>query len=182
MLVARDPAGQLLMVRRPADGLLGGLREFPAVEIEAEDYAPKAGAQGGKRGRALELGPALRVETPLYDRCRGHLEELGVRLVPRGVRFDVLPQVRHAFTHFKAVYHPMLVEGSTSVGLESEGPAREGRKWASPEQLEDLPLPVAQRRILDLARSAVAKAAVARVAVAKAAVARADLSAPALKC
>ncbi len=157
VLVARDPAGQLLMVRRQADGLLGGLWEFPAVEIEAEDHAPKAGAP--------ELGPALRAETRLYDRCRALFEELGVRPAPGAVRFDVLPEVRHAFTHFKAVYHPMLVEGPTSVGLEPEGPATEKRKWASPERLEDLPLPVAQRKILELARNADAKAAVARAAL-----------------
>ena len=41
VLVALNPDGELLLVRRPDDGLLGGLWEFPAVEIGAEDRAPE---------------------------------------------------------------------------------------------------------------------------------------------
>ena len=160
VLVALNPKGELLMVRRRADGLLGGLWEFPAVEIGAEDHPPMVGAP---------LGGAPRVGSSLYDRCRVCLEDLGVRLASSTVRLSVLPEVRHAFTHLKAVYRPMLVVGARSWEAEgirsdrpepSEGPepfeklVPEEHAWVLPDQVEHLPLPVAQRKILDLARDA----------------------------
>ena len=95
VLVPLNPDGELLMVRRPPDGLLGGLWEFPAVEIGVEDHTP--------------MGGAPCVGNSLYDRCRARLEDLGVRLASRTVRFSVLSEVCHAFTHFEAVYRPTLV-------------------------------------------------------------------------
>ena len=148
VLVTINPAGELLMVRRPADGLLGGLWEFPAVEIGV--------------GNATPTGGALRVGNSLNKRCRARLEDLGVQLSTRTLRFKVLPEVRHTFTHLKAVYHPILVVGVRSGGakaIRSDGPVpdeHEGdhnseHQWVLPDQVEHLPLPVAQRRILDLA-------------------------------
>ena len=161
VLVALNPTGELLMVRRPPDGLLGGLWEFPAVEIGVEDHTP--------------VGRPPRVGSSLYDRCGACLEDLGVRLASGTVRFSVLQEIRHAFTHFKAVYRPMLVVGARSweaEGIRSDGPAPsdgpepseelvpEKHAWVLPDQVEHLPLPVAQRKILDLARGAlVARAA-----------------------
>ena len=148
VLVALNPAGELLMVRRPPDGLLGGLWEFPAVELGVEDATP--------------VGGAIRVGNPLRRRCRARLENLGVRLSARTLRFRVLPEVRHTFTHLKAVYHPMLVVGVRSGGAmtirsdrpapaEHDGDHDSEHQWVLPGQVEHLPLPVAQRRILDLA-------------------------------
>ena len=155
VLAALNPDGELLLVRRPADGLLGGLWEFPAVEIEAEDRAP----ENHTHENHTPVGGAPPVGSSLYDRCRARLEDLGVRLASRTVRFSVLPEVRHAFTHFKAVYHPMLVFGARSGEAErirSDGPAPEEHAWVRPDQVEHLPLPVAQRKILGLARIALA--------------------------
>ncbi len=146
VLVALNPAGELLMVRRPPDGLLGGLWEFPAVEIGPEDHTP--------------MGGALRVGNPLRKRCWARLENLGVQPSGRTFRFRVLPEVRHTFTHLKAVYHPVLVVGARSGGaIRSNGPERDEHEgdqnsehqWVLPDQADQLPLPVAQRRILDLA-------------------------------
>ena len=129
------------MVRRPADGLLGGLWEFPAVEM---------GASG--------------VGSSLHDRCLARLEDLGVRLPSQAVRFNLLPEVRHAFTHLKAVYHPMLVVEPAPAIAASPGPSPaedlvpEARAWVRADQVEDLPIPVAQRKILELARGALAGA------------------------
>ena len=153
VLVARNPAGELLMVRRPPDGLLGGLWEFPAVEIGVEDPPPEDHSP---------MGGAPRVGSPLYDRCRARLENLGVQLSAPTFRFRVLPEVRHTFTHLKAVYHPMLVVGARSGGAkairsngpvpdEHEGDHNSEHQWVLPDQADQLPLPVAQRRILDLA-------------------------------
>lgn len=92
--------------------------------------------------------------------CRSRLENLGVRLPARTVGFGLLPEVRHAFTHLKAVYRPMLVAGAE--GVTAEMPTPEEHKWVLPDQLEDLPLPVAQRKILELARSAMTASAPTR--------------------
>ena len=106
----------------------------------------------------------------LYYRCRARLEDLGVRLGSRTVCFSVLPEVHHAFTHFKAVYRRTLVVGARSweaEGIRSDGPepseklVPEEHVWVMPDQVEHLPLPVAQRKILDLARGALARAALA---------------------
>ena len=148
VLVAPNPAGELLMVRRPPDGLLGGLWEFPAVEIGGDNATP--------------MGRALRVGNSLNKRCRARLEDLGVQLSTRTLHFKVLPEVRHTFTHLKAVYRPMLVVGARSGGAkvirsdeptpdEHEGHHNSEHQWVLPDQVEHLPLPVAQRRILDLA-------------------------------
>ena len=156
VLVALNPDGELLMVRRPPDGLLGGLWEFPAVEIGEEDGTPEDPTpRGGEFG----------VGTPLHERCRARLEDLGVEFFRRPGRFSVLPEVRHAFTHLKVVYRPMVVTGARagvaeaipSDGVaaldctapdEGEGGHVLGHKWVPPDQIEQLPLPVAQRKIL----------------------------------
>jgi A/G-specific adenine glycosylase len=149
VLIVSEPAGGLLMVRRPPDGLLGGLWEFPAVEMVAEDQAPSGHAQAGVRGRVPGVGG------PLYDRCLARLEDLGVRLPFHAVRFSLLPEVRHAFTHLKAVYHPMWV-GVLEPAVPDLVPG--DQTWVLPDQVEGLPIPVAQRKILELARGALAEA------------------------
>lgn len=68
--------GELLIARRPAEGLLGGLWEFP----------------GGKREEGESLEDCLRREIR---------EELGVQVVV-GERFAT---VRHAYTHFRVTLH-----------------------------------------------------------------------------
>ena len=74
-----DAEGKVFIQRRPEDGLLGGLWEFP----------------GGKR----EPG-----ETP-EDTCRRELrEELGVEVAVSGC----FHRLNHAYTHFKITLHAFL--------------------------------------------------------------------------
>ena len=168
VLVTHNPDGELLLVQRPPDGLLGGLWEFPAVEIGAEDRPPEdpTSTEGELSGG-----------TPLHERCRTRLEDLGVEFTPGTDGFRVLPEVRHAFTHLKAVYRPMLVAGVRSGEVEEilsdrseprevpewsvrrEPPEElvlEQHQWVMPDQVEHLPLPVAQRKILGLVRKILA--------------------------
>jgi A/G-specific adenine glycosylase len=155
VLVAPNPEGELLMVRRPPDGLLGGLWEFPAVELGADAAALSGGA--------------LIKTNPLHERCRVRLEDLGVRFASETARLNVLPEVGHRFTHLKAVYRPMLVAGvrlreGEGIGTDLLEPSgvlvREEHEWVTPERFEHLPLPVAQRKIFELARGALAGVAV----------------------
>ena len=168
VLVTHNPDGELLLVQRPPDGLLGGLWEFPAVEIGAEDRPPED---------PTSIEGELSGGTPLHERCRARLEDLGVEFSPGTDGFRVLPEVRHAFTHLKVVYRPMLVAGARSGEVEQalsdrceprevpewsvrrEAPEElvlEQHRWVMPDQVEHLPLPVAQRKILGLARKTLA--------------------------
>jgi A/G-specific adenine glycosylase len=86
---------RVAMRRRPADGLLGGLWEFPEWE---HDHDPP--------------------------------------------RAQALPEVEHVFSHFRATYRPfaVLIAGS-------EGPSTPSSTWVAIEDVGELALPVAQRKI-----------------------------------
>lgn len=144
-VVARQGTGsgrELFLVRRPEGGLLGGLWEFPGEETRSGEEAAGAAARAALRAG----GPLVGEPTPLGP-------------------------LSHAFSHLRATYHPFLHElgdgagGSPSPGTGSgAGPSRAGAAgrvggddeagWFSPAGLEELALPVAQRRILERAREA----------------------------
>ena len=73
--------GRLLLARRPSEGLLGGLWEFPGGKLEAGETLPEC------------------LEREIY-------EELGVR-IRVGEAFGVY---RHAYTHFRITLHAFLCE------------------------------------------------------------------------
>ncbi len=75
--VVWDPRGRVLVQRRPPDGLLGGLWEFP----------------GGK----VEDG-----ESPREAVCRELREEVAVEVEVTGT----LEPVNHAYSHFRVTLHP----------------------------------------------------------------------------
>ena len=138
VLVGCRPSGDLLLVRRPREGPLGGMGEGPAAEIEA--------------GEALEQDSLAHALTQGW---RSVAEGMGVTLPTRGAYRCVLPEVRHAFTHLKAVYRPMLaMEVQDTAGSVATGPelgsrrAEQERRWVAPDQIDALPLPAAQRRML----------------------------------
>ncbi|MGD8229319.1 MAG: A/G-specific adenine glycosylase [Desulfobacteraceae bacterium] len=79
--VIRDKRGRLLIVRRPDQGLLGGLWKFP----------------GGVRGPDESLQQGLR------KRVR---EELGIGIKVR----EALTSVDHAYTHFRITLHAFQCE------------------------------------------------------------------------
>jgi A/G-specific adenine glycosylase len=71
-----DERGRVLIVRRPAEGLLGGLWKFP----------------GGKQGRSATLSQALR------SRVR---REVGMSIIVG----EALTRVNHAYTHLRITLH-----------------------------------------------------------------------------
>lgn len=90
--ISRD--GAYLIAKRPPEGLLGGLWEFP----------------GGK------VGPGERHQQALEREC---LEELGIAVKVGGL----VATVKHAYTHFKVtlnVYKCVVSKGTPKAKLHSE--------------------------------------------------------------
>jgi len=119
---------RFLLRRRPSEGLLGGMWEFPGVDLERDATLEEA---------ASTLADSLR-------RAVGGGGKLGAP-VP-------LPAVDHAFSHLEVKYVPFLqlVQGG---GTEQEGgtgvvPAAGELAWVSRTELARLPVPVAQRKVL----------------------------------
>ena len=137
VLVAVSPGGRTLLVRRPPDGLLGGMWEFPGVELDGDDAG-----RGGVRRRVARLARTCTARVtgaePVADagvQAPGNLPDTVVEL----------PPVTHRFSHFTAVYRPWRIEV-----------AREWReaagRWVTPAELADMALPAAQQRIAGAAR------------------------------
>ena len=121
-VVAIDPAGRVLLVRRPEKGLLAGMWEFPSVEV----------------GHAPASTPADPTPAALHN-----LASLGLS----GDSVARLPSVRHAFTHLRATYHPVVIQcdpGRTNT--RTAPPAT----WTHPARFDDYALPVAQQKIARL--------------------------------
>ncbi len=118
----QDPDGRFLIVRRPAEGLLGGLWSFP----------------GSAAGGCLTAEAGVDVlATCLADALR---ETLGIR-VEVG---DALPVIRHAYTHFRITLHPYrcrLVDGSPQALGYPE------LRWVSVAEMTRYAFPVTDRKI-----------------------------------
>src|SRR5690606_10529766 len=146
VLRARD--GRLLLVRRPEDGLLGGMWSFPGEVAREGESVEDAAARAGRAAS-------------------------GLRTVRRG---RPVGSVVHVFSHRREVYHVFVfavpvagAEGAAQRGAwvapEERGERvargeRGGRRparcreargvWVAPEELGRYALPSAQRRILGL--------------------------------
>lgn len=138
VVLTREAAGdgpwRFLLRRRPEEGLLGGMWEFPARGFDpSEGETPRAAAEALLRSLALDDAPREEVNG--------------------GPTRRPLPAIDHAFSHFSVTYHPFLYMAparghAPAPDLAGEGAAR----WVAGTDLATLPLPVAQRRILRSAR------------------------------
>ena len=111
--------GRVLFVKRPPEGLLAGMWAFPERQFAGSELHD---AGPGSEGSVVGLAT-----------------ELGLGVT--GAR-EPLPRREHRFTHVRAVYVPWAVGvvGATETV---------GRAWVSPVEANELPLPVAQRRVLE---------------------------------
>ena len=134
--VAASPRGRTLVVRRPPEGLLGGMWEFPAVEV-GDGAGPEAPVVERVGRRARAGGGAEGVARAVAARPMWVAEPAAGAVVE-------LPPVTHRFSHFKAVYRPRRVE----VAAEWR---EAGGRWVTPSELAELALPVAQQRIARVA-------------------------------
>lgn len=150
---------EVVVRRRPREGLLAGLWEFPAERLEAGD--------GGPEGADRDLA--------LLAAVRRTLEGLGIR---GAAEPTPLVTVDHAFSHLSARYEAYLVEADAEAGVEigpggafggeADSAADGGAPSPDPQgiprfhpirALGDLALPVAQRKIADALRARVTSGA-----------------------
>ncbi len=115
--------GEVLIQRRPDEGLLGGLWEFPGGK-QQEDEAP---ADACRRELREELGIEVEVERPFH-------------------RLD------HAYSHFKITLHAFRCRLRAGTPEAPTAPtAREGQplRWVLPEALGQYAFPRANRRLIE---------------------------------
>ncbi len=132
--VVVDGAGRALLVRRPEDGLLGGMWTFPDAGLDGWDDVVDAAREAAEEAGAVMAGP---------EAGRAASGEGAHRGRPGSPR--TLSPVRHRFSHLDATYRPVLLTGSGEDG--------EDRVWA-PLDEPGVALPVAQQKVARLALSA----------------------------
>jgi A/G-specific adenine glycosylase len=118
-----------LLRRRPVTGLLGGMWEFPSVEIpppeDDSDGRMVAGAEAA-RNLALQLLDSLEAQADVTL-----LGDIGL-----------LPPIDHIFSHRKVRYAPFLLHVNGGTGL-----PRADLRWVTRKDAKKLPLPAAQRTL-----------------------------------
>jgi A/G-specific adenine glycosylase len=108
--------GEVLVDRRPPGGLLGGLWEFPRVELDGEGDAQARLAAGLRQA----LGEAVRAT-------------------------ERLPDVTHAYSHFRVTLEPWLCERTRGATRAREG---QPTRWIAVDRLEELPMSTADRKLM----------------------------------
>lgn len=94
VVAAIHDTGKYLIGKRPSEGFLGGLWEFPGGKVQAGETHQQA----------------------LIRECR---EELGIEIKPGGL----VAVAKHAYTHFKVtlnVYRCLIVSGTPAPGVHTE--------------------------------------------------------------
>jgi A/G-specific adenine glycosylase len=141
---------RFLVRKRPPTGLLAGMWEFPAVAVEPGEGALRSVLEVVRELGVLEEGAFSEEKIDAVAMEGGASMDCSLG---KGARCRRLDPVQHLFTHLKARYRPFLIRFPWEMGPPAEG------RWVSLEELEELPVPVAQRRILEAARAAMASGA-----------------------
>ena len=134
-------SGQMrfLLRKRPPEGLLAGLWEFPGVELrEGEEPGPAVTALAAELG--LAPAPHRRDAGPDSPSPGNRSVEQGWRATSEvgPISFGT---VTHTFTHLKVRYR------SFGVRVKAFGEPPSGGRWLTTEEIDGVPLPVAQGRI-----------------------------------
>jgi A/G-specific adenine glycosylase len=119
-----DQQGQVLIDLRPQTGLLGGLWEFPSVEVEVS----------GQKSVRSALQAGIR-------------QDFGVQIQVR----DELLQVNHAYTHFKVTFHVYQCDYLRGV---AQAQTCDQVRWVNVDNLHQFPFPKSHLRMIQALRSA----------------------------
>ncbi len=121
-------AVRVLLRQRPMQGLLGGMWEFPGIEVSSDEAPERV---------VLELLSGLQVEPAGADRK--------VRTTREPLAPDPLPSFEHLFSHLRIRYLPFVTWWPTGAPLPAL-PDRYG--WMDLDESSHWALPRAQQRIL----------------------------------
>jgi A/G-specific adenine glycosylase len=142
--VVREPGGEtrLLLRRRPDEGLLAGMWEFPGVEVPSGMEHPSSGQLPPGDTRSQDASKGATHEEIVVDLASEMGMDPGFILPFPSLKPDllVLPMIAHAFSHLKVRYWPFLV-------LLDHQPEIPGHQWIPADDLDRVPLPVAQGKI-----------------------------------
>lgn len=162
------PDGALLLVRRPDEGLLAGLWEFPGAAVEegeapvdaarraaaaALDFAGSGTAADGMDSLgAAAPGPASSEAATPGAGSTAPATTAATSAVARD-RAIPLGSVVHTFTHRRTTYHAFRFTVTPEAGVSGakRGSTGDGWAWADPAEVDAYALSVAQRRVLGLA-------------------------------
>ena len=143
LLVLRDAQGRVLLERRPASGIWGGLLSFPELPELPELLGPLAATSDSEEARVA-----------------AYLRRTFGVAVPPAPTFFLAPFV-HVFTHFRLRITPLVCM------LDTPPQAMESRwQWLPAEDWHDAALPTPVRRILETLASTETTTVVTAAAVA----------------
>lgn len=116
--------GRVLLVRRPAEGLLGGMWALPERDVGT-----------GRASESTVEASGLAI-----------VAELGLKALAGP---EPLPAHEHRFTHVHALYLPVAVEVEGDVVVRGRDAPDQMTAWVEATQPGPHALPVAQRRVLE---------------------------------
>ena len=157
-----DAAGRTLLVRRPPRGLLAGMWEFPAVRVGGEGGVAARLAGEAIVAAALAVASEHAGARAPAEGAPAASEHAAARApatsapAPCHPQPHPLPPVRHAFTHLRATYHPIILPGPFSTQRDDRPPP--GIR-VHHTRLDEWALPVAQQKIAALLRRWIARRA-----------------------
>lgn len=119
-------ASRLLIAQRPAEGLLGGLWEFPGGKWEAQDGVDTSGAPDLRATLRREINEELAIEIDVGEE---------------------VAQVKHAFTHFRITLHAFHAR---HISGEPQAIGVADWRWIEFEEVEAYAMGKADREINDI--------------------------------
>eukprot|EP00743_Colponemidia_sp_Colp-15_P005771 GILK01006203.1.p1 GENE.GILK01006203.1~~GILK01006203.1.p1 ORF type:complete len:636 (-),score=153.59 GILK01006203.1:24-1892(-) len=125
---AKKDTPELLLVRRPSEGLLAGQWECPSVKMEDEDDVDYA-------SRQLAMDNYLRDLLGTQVSCQTRAE---------------IGNIEHVFSHLR---HNLMVERIVAKGLSSVEAETDRYRWISADQLHTVGITTGVKKVLALAKS-----------------------------
>jgi A/G-specific adenine glycosylase len=142
---------RVLVQKRPASGLLAGLWEFPGGKNQPKAQNPKTKEKEQKPESRVQRknegkGPGIKttagetsgMETPEEAVVREVCEETGLRIQVR----EKLGVFNHNYTQFRVKLHAFLCQ------CKSRAVNNPAARWVTLEELDRLPMPSVNRRIV----------------------------------
>ena len=132
----RESRRKVLLRRRPTNGLLGGMWEFPGAPVRGAERPEATAAR-----TATDLISGSCRPKPAKAALDAASPNREIELEPDGA----LETVQHDFTHRRMRYLPFVFSVSSSVEASGSG---EGIRWVDSSEADNLPIAAAQLKVL----------------------------------